>query len=190
MITLYLYENTIQYKENNRIKEIIFPKESMIYGKIKDITLFEQNLYKFINKEKWVTFLKSKKIHIIIPGNYENIDKEVLLTTLNNLGLTHITYYEEKKFFEVQKNQIYLNIHNSYLLLIKKVNKNIRTRVYTFYIFNGFKKTLDYIIKNYKNTNFYLFGSNEKIPKYVIKLQNRKIYYFQNYKNYIISKIP
>ena len=190
MITIYLYENTIQYKENEEIKENVFPKEAMAYGKIKDINLFEQALYKFINKKKWITFLKPKKIHLIIPGNYENVDKEILLTILNNLGLTHITCYDEKTLYTINKNQIYINIHNSYLLLTKKVSKNTKTISYPFYIFNGFENTINYILKHYKNTRFYLFGSNEQIPKYVIKTQNKKVYYYQNYKNYIISKIP
>lgn len=190
MITIYLYENTIQYKENEEIKENVFPKEAMAYGKIKDINLFEQALYKFINKKKWIIFLKPKKIHLIIPGNYENVDKEILLTILNNLGLTHITCYDEKTLYTINKNQIYINIHNSYLLLTKKVSKNTKTISYPFYIFNGFENTINYILKHYKNTRFYLFGSNEQIPKYVIKMQNKKVYYFQNYKNYIISKIP
>ena len=190
MITIYLYENTIQYKENEEIKENVFPKEAMAYGKIKDINLFEQVLYKFINKKKWITFLKPKKIHLIIPGNYENVDKEILLTILNNLGLTHITCYDEKTLYIINKNQIYINIHNSYLLLTKKVSKNTKTISYPFYIFNSFENTINYILKHYKNTRFYLFGSNEQIPKYVIKTQNKKVYYYQNYKNYIISKIP
>ena len=190
MITIYLYENTIQYKEKEKIKETTFPKEAMAYGKIKDINLFEQALYKFINKEKWITFLKTKKIHLIIPGNYENVDKEILLTVLNNLGLTHITYHDEKTLYTINKNQIYLNIHSSYLLLTKKTSKNLKTINYPYYIFNGFENTINYIIQNYKNTRFYLFGSNEHIPKYVRNIQNKKVYYYQNHKNYIISKIP
>ena len=190
MITIYLYENTIQYKENEEIKENVFPKEAMAYGKIKDINLFEQTLYKFINKEKRITFLKKKKIHLIIPGNYENVDKEILLTVLNNLGLTHITCHDEKTLYTINKNQIYLNIHSSYLFLTKKTSKNLKTISYPYYIFNGFENTINYIIQNYKNTHFYLLGSNEQIPKYVIKMQNKKVYYYQNYKNYIISKIP
>ncbi len=190
MITIYLYENTIQYKENEQIKKTVFPKESMAYGKIKNINLFEQTLYKFINKEKWITFLKTKKIQLIIPGDYENVDKEILLTILNNLGLTHITCYDEKNLYPINKNQIYINVHNNYLLLTKKKSKKNITINYPFYIFNGFKNTLNYILKKYKNNYFYLYGSNEQIPTFVIKLQNKKVYYYQNYKNYIISKIP
>ena len=190
MITIYLYENTIQYKENGQIKETTFPKEAMAYGKIKNLNLFEQVLYKFINKEKWITFLKTKKIHLILPGNYENVDKEILLTVLNGLGLTHITCHNEKTLYTINKNQIYLNIHSSYLLLTKKTSKNLKTINYPYYIFNGFENTINYIIQNYKNTRFYLFGSNEQIPKYVRNMQNKRVYYYQNYKNYIISKIP
>ena len=130
------------------IKENVFPKEAMAYGKIKDINLFEQVLYKFINKKKWITFLKPKKIHLIIPGNYENVDKEILLTVLNNLGLTHITCYDEKTLYTINKNQIYINVHNSYLLLTKKVSKNIKTISYPFYILNGFENTINYILKH------------------------------------------
>ena len=143
-------------------------------------------------------FLKSNKFINKDPPNnkifnhfiYYIILQYILLTILNNLGLTHITCYDEKTLYTINKNQIYINVHNSYLLLTKKVSKNIKTISYPFYILNGFENTINYILKHYKNTRFYLFGSNEQIPKYVIKTQNKKVYYYQNYKNYIISKIP
>ena len=92
MITLYLYENSIQYKDKKQIKEIEFPKEAMQYGKIKNIPIFELSLHKLIVKERWITLFKSKKVNIIIPAHYTEMDKEVLMTILNNLGITHIQY--------------------------------------------------------------------------------------------------
>ena len=54
MIAIYLFENIIQYKEKEEIKEFIMPKKAMEYGKIKNIPIFEEYLGKLIKQEKWV----------------------------------------------------------------------------------------------------------------------------------------
>ena len=88
MIILYLYENTIQVKEKDIIKEFVLSPEAMMYGKVRNSNLFEQQLHKIVVQEKWITFFKTKKILLIVPANYEAIDKEIFTVILNNLGIT------------------------------------------------------------------------------------------------------
>ena len=71
MIAIYLFENIIQYKEKEEIKEFIMPKKAMEYGKIKNIPIFEEYLGKLIKQEKWVTLFQSKPIAILLPLFYE-----------------------------------------------------------------------------------------------------------------------
>lgn len=190
MITLYLYENTIQYKDKKQIKEIEFPKEAMQYGKIKNIPIFELSLHKLIVKERWVTLFKSKKVNIIIPAHYTEMDKEVLMTILNNLGITHIQYQKETNLYNFKKNQIYLNIHRRYLIMLKKEYKKTNSFIYPFYIFNTLENTLKYILNKEKTSKIYLLGSNDNIPNIVNKLKQERIFYYHDYKNHLISKIP
>ena len=52
MVAIYLFENIIQYKEKEEIKEFIMPKKAMEYGKIKNIPMFEEYVSKLIKQEK------------------------------------------------------------------------------------------------------------------------------------------
>ncbi len=190
MITIYLYENTIQYKDKKQIEEIEFPKEAMQFGKIKNISIFELSLHKLIVRQKWVTLFKAQKMSIIVPANYTEMDKEVLTTILNNLGITRIQYIKEINLYNFKKNQIYLNIHKHYLIMLKKEYKKINSFIYPFYIFNTLESTLKYILSKEKKSKIYLLGSNTTIPNIVNKLKQERIFYYHDYKNHLISKIP
>lgn len=97
MIYIYLYENIIQYMEKEEIKEYIVPKKAMAYGKIINISIFEESLDTLIKKEKWSTLLTTKKITIIEPIHYNKADEEIMTIILNNCGIKHITWQKEEK---------------------------------------------------------------------------------------------
>ena len=190
MIILYLYENTIQVKEKNTIKEFTITQEAMIYGKVRNSNLFEQQLHQIILKEKWITFFKTKKILLIVPANYEAIDKEIITVILNNLGITNIKYQEETTLYDIKPNQLFLNVNESYLLCTRITHKKKKTQFYPYYVLGNLSTTIEWIIKCNKKKKIYLFGSYESIPKLAKNYNFQTIFYYNNYKNFIISKIP
>lgn len=190
MIILYLYENTIQVKEKNTIKEFTITQEAMIYGKVRNSNLFEQQLHQIILKEKWITFFKTKKVLLIVPANYEAIDKEIITVILNNLGITNIKYQEETTLYDIKPNQLFLNVNESYLLCTRITHKKKKTQFYPYYVLGNLSTTIEWIIKCNKKKKIYLFGSYENIPKLVKNYNFQTIFYYNNYKNFIISKIP
>lgn len=189
MITIYLYENIIEYKEKESIKEFIFPKEAMEYGKIKNIPIFEETLKRLIQKEKWNKLLFSKTIHIILPLHYNELDKEILTVLLNNNGIKNIRYMREIHLLDLKKNNIIINLHNTYLTLIKKEKQKTIILFYPINIFKNIQNTLDYILKNNKqNTKIFFLGSNKNIPSIVLSQKNNKLFYYKNHRNYLITK--
>lgn len=186
MITLYFYDNIIQYKEKEEIKEIALPEEILDYGKIKNIYLFETYMEKLAKQKKWLSLFKTKKITIILPVTYSDCDKEVLSVILQNVGFQNISYKREEESLHLRKNQIICNIHKKYLVVYKK---DTDTSFYPYYIFLNMKNTLEYIVKkSSKKYQFILIGNHPKIMDYAEK---NKLCYYQNYQEYIImNTIP
>ncbi len=188
MITLYLYENVIQYKEKEKIKEIMFSKKAMAQGKIKNLSLFEKELHHWLQKERYnMRLLKPKSICIILPLHYEEIDQELLTILLNDNGLKKITYQKEQSFFSLKKNEVVINLHETYFTLLKK-EKKIITEYYPISLFKNSKMALRFAMKKENPKTCFLFlGSNKEIPTLNQKKNSQKIFYFNNYKTYLLD---
>jgi len=189
MITIYLYENIIQYKEKEEIKEFIMSPKGMKEGKIKNIPIFEENIGKLIKKEKWSTLFHSKELMVILPIHYEEIDKEILTIVLNNNGIRHIKYKKENNLIEMKKNQIIINLHHTYFTLTKKEKDKIKNYYYPLNIFPSIEEALKYVIKqSSKKCRFHFIGSNERLPKIIEKIVDQNIFYYNNFKTFLITK--
>lgn len=185
MITLYLYDNIIQSKEKEEIKEHILPEEALDYGKIKNIFLFESHLEKLAKKEKWLTLFKSRKLIIILPSNYTSCDKEILNVILQNIGFQNIKFICEKECLNLKKDQIIAIVHKKYLVTLKKDSDPM---TYPYYIFQNMKNTLDFLIKkNSKKYHYILIGNCCKIIEYAESKKTNNIHYYQEYSEYIIN---
>lgn len=189
MITLYLYDNIIQYKEKEEIKECPLSEEALEYGRIKNITLFETQLEKLAKQKKWLSLFKSKKIQIILPFYYSDCDKEVLTVILQNIGFQNIKLKKEGQCINLKKYQIICNIHKKYLVLYKFQKEPM---LYPFYLFSGMKNTLEFILKkNSRKFQYILIGNNPKIIEYAEQKKDSNICYYQECKEYIIKqRIP
>ncbi len=189
MITLYLYENKIQYMEKEEIKEYTISKKAMKYGKIKNIPLFEEELIKLIKKEKWSTLIYSKKIKIILPIHYEEIDKQILTSILKNNGIKIISYVKESTLFNLKKNQIIINIHDNYFTILKKKNNKIEKNYVPTMFFKSLKQIIKALLENNSEKyRYYFLGSNKEIITIIKELENRKIFYFNNASTYLLEK--
>ena len=143
-----------------------------------------------------VLFLGDEPLVVELPQlaqalpNYEAIDKEIITVILNNLGIINIKYQEETTLYDIKPNQLYLNVNESYLLCTRITHKKKKTQFYPYYVLGNLSTTIEWIIKCNKKKKIYLFGSYENIPKLVKNYNFQTIFYYNNYKNFIISKIP
>jgi len=191
MVTLYFYDNIIQYKEREEIKEYILPSNAMDYGKIKNIPIFENCFKKLALQEKWLGIFQKKNITVILPNHYNEMDKEVIDAVFYNIGLKVVKYMKENKLYNLKNNQVILNIHQKYLTYISKQKNKIIVEVYPFYIFNNLNSTLNFILKNKPSKNrYFCIGNNHNIPHIVDMKNVSNLLYYRDYSEHLIKKTP
>ena len=187
MIEVYLYENVMQYKVKEVIKEFVFPKNAMYYGKIRNIPIFEETLYKLVKKEKWNQFLKPKNITVILPSHYQEIDKEMLTVLFQNVGIKSIKFKKEINLLPLKNNQVYLNVNQNYILGIIRKKNRVDKRFFPVNIFNSVENTIKHILKVYGDSvRYYLYGTYSSIEKLPIKYNKKDIFYFRNSNHFLL----
>lgn len=181
--TLYLYDNIIAYIEKEELKEQ--PFKYLKCGKIIDLENFKIELEKFLVIKHWLSFFKTPKFKIIIPCHYSKVDKYLLTMLFNDLGL-YPTYFNEIDLYTLNKDDLIYNVHNTHIEIISSSGvKTIETS-----IFKDTKNALDYLMKQKKKKiNFFLIGNNEIIESYVKEKLSNTIYYYEEPKKYLISRL-
>ena len=181
--TLYLYDNIIAYIEKEELKEQSF--KYLRCGKITDLENFKIELEKFLVDKHWLSFLKTPKLKIIIPCYYSKVDKYLLTVSFNDLGL-YPTYFNEIDLYTLNKDDLIYNVHNTHIEIISISSiKTIETS-----IFKDTKTALDYLMKQKKKKmNAFLIGNNEIIENYVKEKLSNTIYYYEEPKKYLISRL-
>ncbi len=181
--TLYLYDNIIAYIEKEELKEQ--PFEYLRCGKITDLENFKIELEKFLVDKHWLCFFKTPKLKIIIPCYYSKVDKYLLTVSFNDLGL-YPTYFNEIDLYTLNDDDLIYNVHNTHIEIISSSSiKTIETS-----IFKDTKTALDYLMKQKKKKmNAFLIGNNEIIENYVKEKLSNTIYYYEEPKKYLISRL-
>lgn len=181
--TLYLYDNIIAYIEKEELKEQ--PFKYLRCGKIIDLESFKIELEKFLVDKHWLCFFKTPKLKIIIPCHYSKVDKYLLTVSFNDLGL-YPTYFNEIDLYTLNKDDLIYNVHNTHIEIIS--NSSIKTIETS--IFKDTKTALDYLMKQKKKKmNAFLIGNNEIIESYVKEKLSNTIYYYEEPKKYLISRL-
>lgn len=181
--TLYLYDNIIAYIEKEELKEQ--PFEYLRCGKITDLENFKIELEKFLVDKHWLSFFKTPKLKIIIPCHYSKVDKYLLTVSFNDLGL-YPTYFNEIDLYTLNKDDLIYNVHNTHIEIIS--SSSIKTVELS--IFKDTKTALDYLMKQKKKKmNAFLIGNNEIIESYVKEKLSNTIYYYEEPKKYLISRL-
>ena len=181
--TLYLYDNIIAYIEKEELKEQ--PFKYLRCGKITDLENFKIELEKFLVDKHWLSFFKTPKLKIIIPCHYSKVDKYLLTVSFNDLGL-YPTYFNEIDLYTLNKDDLIYNVHNTHIEIIS--SSSIKTVELS--IFTSTKTALDYLMKQKKKKmNAFLIGNNEIIENYVKEKLSNTIYYYEEPKKYLISRL-
>ena len=181
--TLYLYDNIIAYIEKEELKEQ--PFKYLRCGKITDLENFKIELEKFLVDKHWLSFLKTPKLKIIIPCYYSKVDRYLLTVSFNDLGL-YPTYFNEIDLYTLNKDDLIYNVHNTHIEIIS--SSSIKTVELS--IFKDTKTALDYLMKQKKKKmNAFLIGNNEIIENYVKEKLSNTIYYYEEPKKYLISRL-
>lgn len=185
MITLFPFDNTIEYQENDKIEELELSTRAMEDGKIKNIPIFESELKKMVKQKKWITLIRNKPLTLLLPMDYNEKEKEVFLVILENIGFHNIKTQKVK--MEFKKNQIFLEIHKNYINKIYKKKTKIIHEKYPCYIFGSIENTISYIIKNHPGKKrFYFIGNYPNVKECVNHINQRNVYYYLDSNSFII----
>ena len=181
--TLYLYDNIIAYIEKEELKEQ--PFKYLRCGKIIDLENFKIELEKFLVDKHWLCFFKTPKLKIIIPCHYSKVDKYLLTVSFNDLGL-YPTCFNEIDLYTLNDDDLIYNVHNTHIEIISI--SSIKTVELS--IFKDTKTAFDYLMKQKKKKmNAFLIGNNEIIESYVKEKLSNTIYYYEEPKKYLISRL-
>lgn len=190
---LYLLDNKILFfNELNQIyREIIPPKiikEGKIIHKPKFIKLFQQ----FLKKNHLIKRFQYSVLYVIMPPNFEEIDKEILKYVFDDLHFQECKTIKETNLISVKKNELWINLNDSYAYLFFGEKKGIE---FSLIKDNYLKLSIEEQIKNYllkekKIKKIIFYGDNKNIPllcSTIIKKYNKSCYFFENYDNYLLK---
>lgn len=186
----YFHDNKVTFTKKEEIKHYSFSVDCLQYGKIIHIERFIKELKSFLKKEKIYTLI-SPNLLFIVPSNFYNVDREILLMSFNSVGINKIEFQYESNFYPEKANTILLNIHETYLIESKNINKQAKCLHYPFNLFKDKKQLIETIIQKNKENSYLLIGTNKEIPKFVDLFKNHQnctIHYYNNYQTYIIEQ--
>lgn len=178
-LTIYFFEDTMQLFYRGRV---ISKNLNSICSKgyIVNRKEFMEEFIKTIKKEKIRGKLFGDEITIIKNAYYSHSDLFYLESIFNELGFVKVYFLDIRELLP-EEDVTYVEINSSYMVLY--FDQGIFLDLQYFL---DIPKILSYFSVHLKNT-LVLFGTNANIPK--IKVKDKEIYYFENYKIYITDSL-
>ncbi len=176
-LTLYFVDDVmyIFYKER-----VIDVRLSNIVSKgiIVDREKFIDEFTKILKKEKIKGKLFGDNIYVVKNVFYNVRDIFFLDSIFLELGFLKVIYLDIKKYIS-KNNTTYIEVNNSYMIIY------VQDGIFLdLDYFKDLPRILDYF-KNVYHGDLVLFGRNKNIPN--IKLENKQIYYFENFSTYVVD---
>lgn len=189
---LYLTDNNIFYKKNNKIYEMNLEKGIIYNNKICNINKFIKIFETFLNSNNLNNSLFGSNLKIITEMNYNDTDITLLKELFTKFNYKRIVIDKIVKCFKLTKDNAYLNINDNYISMtyldeFKKI-ENIGIETKCFRNITDLMKYIDYITLD---KELYLLGSGNILESIFSSFENKfkkKTYIFNNAKTYIISK--
>lgn len=189
---LYLTDNNIFYKKNNKIYEMNLEKGIIYNNKICNINKFIKTFETFLNSNNLNNSLFGSNLKIITEMNYNDTDITLLKELFTKFNYKRIVIDKIVKCFKLTKDNAYLNINDNYISMtyldeFKKI-ENIGIETKCFRNITDLMKYIDYITLD---KELYLLGSGNILESIFSSFENKfkkKTYIFNNAKTYIISK--
>lgn len=190
---LYLTDNNIFYKKNNKIYEMNLEKGIIYNNKICNINKFIKIFETFLNSNNLNNSLFGSNLKIITEMNYNDTDITLLKELFTKFNYKRIVIDKIVKCFKLTKDNAYLNINDNYISMtyldeFKKI-ENIGIETKCFRNITDLMKYIDYITLD---KELYLLGSGNILESIFSSFENKfkkKTYIFNNAKTYIISKL-
>lgn len=189
---LYLTDNNIFYKKNNKIYETNLEKGIIYNNKISNINKFIKIFESFMNSNNLNNSLFGSNLKIITEMNYNDTDITLLKELFLKFNYKRVVIDKIVKCFKLTKDNAYLNINDNYISItyldeFKKI-ENIGIETKCFRNTTDLMKYINYITLD---KELYLLGSGNIIETIFSSFEDKfkkKTYIYNNAKTYIISK--
>lgn len=178
-IALFFVDDILNIIYNNKKLKIVL-KNIICQGYIVDRLKFMEEFIKILKKEKIKGHLLGDDIYIVCNSYYKASDKYYLDNIFSELGFLKVIWLPITDLLPDQK-ATYIEINNSYMVV--NFDKGL---FLDFNYFNDIPTVLSLFQDKFKD-DIVLFGCNKNIP--FIKIKNKNVYYFENYKDYITESL-
>jgi hypothetical protein len=192
---LYLTDEYL-YLNNKKVKNIIkypLPKKCVINSKIASTSKFTKVFEKLIKEKNLNNYLFGDTITIIINSTYTDSDLSILKNIFEALNYKKITFINENKLYRLTKENAYLNIYNTYMILTY-INeyKKTNTIIIPNNFFDSMTDTIDYINKKINSKEIFLIGNGEELQNFFSLYENKyhiPVYLYTDNEYYIMNAV-
>ena len=194
IIIFYFAENKIYGYIKKKEKEITttLSKNILKNGKIIHHPKFYKEFSFFIKKNKLIHKFQKNEIYVIVPPIFEEIDKELLQTIMEDLLVDKLTIIKETKLYQLKKGTLWINKNESYAYLTYQDKKKIKSDVWNkSYLLNFPEYVNLYLHQNPSIKKVIFIGTDPHIAKYTNEIEKKTkkiIFYFEDAQNYLISQ--
>lgn len=183
---LYIYDNSLILKDNNKYYETKFKRSILNKGIIKKREDFINNYLAFLKQNHLSRFLWAKKILIIHSEDYSVNDKSILKNVFLELGYKKVEIINEISALNLNKTDCYLiGSKNPRLYYLNEYNEKL-----SLTLDNTFsEKEKATLIKNRcQNKNLFIIKENPYLLNFI---DNLKInyYYFASPEPFLLKNL-
>ena len=193
---LYIADNKIEFyqKKTEQFFEYILPKKVVEHGKIINYPKFLSEFLLFLKKYQILKKFQKNNLYIIIPPNFNEIDKEIWKIIFDNLSLHKMKFIKETSCYNLKKNVLWLNLNQeyAYLTYLTKHQKETKLLQDNYLGINFIEQLKMFLDMNKNIKKIFLFGNSSEINQYCKKIEsqtNKIVLYFENPKYYLLSHI-
>lgn len=189
---LYIVDNYLFYyhQKESKIYRLKIKSGVLKDGKIVNPKSFKSELSNVMGKAKLLHLIMPEKITIINNDSYEEIDKELLSTSFEELNFKVIKFIKESKLLDLKKAN-YISVNNDYVVAYYYgLNKQSCYKLVPTDFFQSEYDLYTYLKDLFNENPVYLYGIAEIDVDKISSILNKKTYIIESPNTFIIKKLP
>lgn len=192
---LYFIDNGFLFysRKENKYWTQCLSNKILENGKIIHRPKFLREFQIFLKKRKIIKKFSQNVLCVIVPPNFNEIDKEILKKIFDDLPFQKLRIIKEWNVYNLKKNTLWINLNldYAYLTYLKKQKKETII-LKNNYLSLNFEEQIVLFLKNNANIKKVFFcGTNPEISMLSQRIEKRTkkiILYFEDASKYILKE--
>lgn len=192
---IYLIDNGFLFynKRQKKLWNQSLANKIVEEGKILHRPKFLREFLLFLKKNKITKKWLGNVLYFISPPNFNEIDKEILKKTFDDLPFQKLEIIKESNLYQMKKNSAWINLNLDYAFITYLIKQKRETLILknNYLNQNLENQIIKFLELNLKIKKIFLIGTNPEIPiisKSIEKKTNKVILYYEEPQNYIINR--